>query len=135
MEKESVMPFINVKVAGQPLEESQTTAIQHGITSLMAEVLNKKAPLTAVLVEQVPISGWTVGGAGVPRAAHVDATVSEGTNTSEQKARFIAQANALLRKVLGSDLPLVTYVVIHDVPQDSWGYGGLTQADRAKAPA
>jgi 4-oxalocrotonate tautomerase len=135
MEQESVMPFINVKVAGQPLEESQTTAIQHGITSLMAEVLNKKAPLTAVLVEQVPISGWTVGGAGVPRAAHVDATVSEGTNTSEQKARFIAQTNALLRKVLGSDLPLVTYVVIHDVSQDSWGYGGLTQANRAKAPA
>jgi 4-oxalocrotonate tautomerase len=29
----------------------------------------------------------------------------------------------------------VTYVVIHDVPRDSWGYGGLTQADRAKALA
>jgi 4-oxalocrotonate tautomerase len=134
MEKESVMPFINVKVAGPQLEKTQTTALQQGITSLMAELLNKKAPLTAVLVEQVPVSGWTVGAEAVPRAAHVDATVSEGTNTPEQKARFIDQTNALLRKVLGSDLPLVTYVVIHGVPQDSWGYGGLSQRHRAEAP-
>ena len=33
----------------------------------------------------------------------------------------------------GPDLPEVSYVVIHEVPQDSWGYGGLTQQHRAKA--
>jgi 4-oxalocrotonate tautomerase len=127
------MPFINVKVAGPKLDAAQTVAIQTGITSLMAEVLNKQGPLTAVLVEEVPLSGWTVGAEAVPRAAQVDATISEGTNTPEQKARFIAETNNLLREVLGPDLPVVSYIVIHDVPKNSWGYGGLTQEHRAKA--
>jgi 4-oxalocrotonate tautomerase len=129
------MPFINVKVVGPELDIGQTAAIQQGITSLMAEVLNKQAELTAVLVEQVVHGGWAIGGKVAGYAAHVDATVSEGTNTPEQKARFIAAVNALLRKVLGSGLSAIAYVVVHDVPKDSWGYDGLTQEHRAKARA
>ncbi|HVJ51485.1 MAG TPA: tautomerase family protein [Aliidongia sp.] len=127
------MPFINVKVAGPQLEQAQTAAIQKGITALMAEILRKEAPLTAVLVEPVAASGWSIGAETVSRAAHVDATVSAGTNTAEEKARFIAGVNDLLRDVIGPGLPVVTYTVIHDVPMDSWGYGGLTQAHRARA--
>lgn len=129
------MPFINVKVAGPQLERAQTEQIQKEITALMASVLNKKAPLTAVLVEQVSVAGWSVGAEPVPRAAQVDAIISAGTNTPEQKARFIAGMNSLLRKVFGSDLPNVTYVVIHEVPQDNWGYDGLTQERRANQGA
>jgi 4-oxalocrotonate tautomerase len=126
------MPFINVKVAGRSLDQGQTTAIHKGITTLMAEVLGKVPSLTAVLVEQVPAAGWSVGGEPVALAAQVDAIISAGTNTPEQKARFVAEANALMRSVLGAELPDVTYVVIHDVPKDSWGYGGLTQERRAE---
>jgi 4-oxalocrotonate tautomerase len=125
------MPFIHVKVAGPRLEKAQTTRLQNGITTLMAGILHKKAPLTAVLVEQVDIAGWSVGAEPIPRAAQVDAIISAGTNTPAEKAHFISEANRLLHDVLGPELPNVTYVVIHDVPQDSWGYGGLTQADRA----
>jgi 4-oxalocrotonate tautomerase len=125
------MPFINVRIAG-PLDMAQTDRIQKEITSLMAEVLKKKAPLTAVLVEQVKLAGWTIGAEPVPRAAQVDATITAGTNTPEQKARFIAEVNRMLRDELGPDLPDASYVVIHEVPRDSWGYGGLTQAHRAK---
>jgi 4-oxalocrotonate tautomerase len=126
------MPFVNVRVAGPPLDKALTAKIQKTMTALMANVLDKKAPLTAVLVEQVDVAGWTVGAAPVRRAAQVDAIISAGTNTPTQKARFIAEANNLLRDVLGADLPNVTYVVLHEVPQDSWGYGGLTQDHRAK---
>jgi 4-oxalocrotonate tautomerase len=68
----------------------------------------------------------------VTRAAQIDAIVSAGTNTPEQKTQFIAEANKLLKSVLGPDLSEVTYIVIHDVPKDSWGYNGLTQQSRAK---
>jgi 4-oxalocrotonate tautomerase len=125
------MPFIHVKVAGLKLEKAQTARLQKGITGLMADILHKKAPLTAVLVEQVDIAGWSVGAEPVARAAQIDAIISAGTNTPAEKAHFIAEANRLLHDVLGAELPDVTYVVIHDVPQDSWGYGGLTQAHRA----
>jgi 4-oxalocrotonate tautomerase len=128
------MPFIHVKVAGPQLERVQTTKLQKGITALMANVLGKEAPLTAVLVEQVNLTGWSVGAEPILQAAQVDAIVSAGTNTPEQKARFISEANSLLRDVLGGGLPNVTYVVVHEVPKDSWGYGGLTQAHRAKQP-
>ena len=126
------MPFINVKVAGKPLEQHQVAEIQNRITSLMADVLNKVGPLVGVLVEQVPAAGWSVGAQPVTRAAQVDAIVSAGTNTPEQKARFVAEANKMLQSVLGSDLSEITYVVVHDVPGNSWGYDGLTQEHRAK---
>jgi 4-oxalocrotonate tautomerase len=126
------MPFIHVKVAGPQLEPAQITALQQGVTRLMAEVLHKNAALTAVLVEQVALAGWSVGAEPVAQAAQIDAIISAGTNTPEQKARFIAEAYGLLRRVLGPDLSDVSYVVLHDVPKDSWGFGGLTQAARAK---
>jgi 4-oxalocrotonate tautomerase len=126
------MPFINVKVTGPRLEKSQTVALQKGITALMAEILRKKGPLTAVLVEQVPVEGWSIGGEPVTRAAQLDAYVSAGTNTPEEKSRFVAQAFALLRRVLGPELPEISYVLVHDVPMNSWGYGGLTQECRAQ---
>ena len=126
------MPFINVKVAGEPLEQHQVADIQKGITSLMADVLNKVGPLVGVLVEQVPAAGWSVGAEPITRAAQVDAIVSAGTNTPEQKATFIAETITMLKSILGPDLSEITYVVIHDVPGNSWGYDGLTQEHRAK---
>jgi len=57
-----------------------------------------------------------------------------GTNTPEEKTRFVAEAFALLRKVSGPDLPEVSYVLVHDIPMNSWGYGGRTQESRAQQP-
>lgn len=127
------MPFVSVKVAGS-LDAAQAGRLRQGVTSLMAEVLGKRADLTAVLVEPVA-GGWAVGAEPVVRAAHLDATVTLGTNTAAEKARFVAAAHALLAEVLGPDLPLPTYVVVSEVPGEAWGYGGRTQADRAQARA
>lgn len=129
------MPFIDVKVAGRPLEPQQVAHLQKGVTALMAEVLDKVGPLVGVLVEQVPLAAWSVGGEPVRCAAQVDAIVSAGTNTPEQKARFITETAQLLRSVLGPELSEVCYVVIHEVPKDSWGYDGRTQAQRAQEAA
>lgn len=126
------MPFINVKVAGQPLAQGQVRSIQTGVTALMADILHKVGPLVGVLIEEVPLAGWSVGGEPVACAAQVDAIISAETNTPEEKGRFIAETSRLLKEVLGSGLAVVSYVVVHEVPKDSWGYDGLTQADRAQ---
>lgn len=125
------MPFINIKIAGPDLTLEQTARRHHGVIDLMARVLRKKTELTSVLVEQAPASGWNIGKQALTVAAHLDAKVTAGTNTSEEKVRFIAEANGLLKDVLGSALPVASYVVIDEIPGDSWGYDGLTQADRA----
>ncbi len=126
------MPFINVKVAGPPLDHDQISCIQGRMTALTASVLRKQVAQTTVLVEQVSVAGWSVGAEPVDVAAKVDAIVSAGTNTPEEKARFIAEVNNVLRAVLGSDLPNATHVIIHDVPEESWGYGGLAQVHGAR---
>jgi 4-oxalocrotonate tautomerase len=124
------MPFISIKVAGQTLTPEQVKVLQTQTTSLMAEVLHKKAELTAVSVEQVSPAGWSVGAKAVPVAAHLEATITAGTNSADEKARFIAEAAQMLKSVLGAWLPVATYIVLRDVPADSWGYDGLTQAAR-----
>ncbi len=129
------MPYINVKVAGPQVDEQQVTALQHGTTALIVEALNKKASLAAVVVETVPLANWSIGAAAVPCAAHVDVMVGEGTNTAEQKAQLSSRTHALLQQVLGSELPLATYVVIHGLARDTWGYSGLTQEHRIKVQA
>jgi 4-oxalocrotonate tautomerase len=132
LREEAAMPFIHVKVAGHKLAQDQVRQIQTGITALMADILHKVGPLVGVLVEEAPLAGWSVGGEPVACAAQVDAIISAQTNTPEEKARFIAAASRLLKDVLGSRLADVSYVVIHEVPKDSWGYDGLTQAHRAQ---
>lgn len=126
------MPFVNIKVAGPTLAPEQVQHLQRGATKLMAEVLRKKAELTAVLVEHVPAMSWTVGGKPVSAAAHLDVKVTEGTNTAEEKDQFVGDVMRLLRSVLGADLNPVAYVVIHEVPGSAWGWDGLTQAHRAQ---
>jgi 4-oxalocrotonate tautomerase len=126
------MPFVNVKVAGQRLTQSQIATVQSGITRLMTDILHKVGQLIGVLVEQVPPGAWSVGAEPIACAAHVDAVISAETNTPEEKSRFIAGTMRLLKDVLGQDLADVSYVVIHEVPKDSWGYDGLTQAYRAQ---
>lgn len=127
------MPFINIKIAGPTLTPEQTHHLQQQVTALMAGVLRKNAELTSVLVEQAPVSGWSIGGAPLVVAAHLDAKVTTGTNTAAEKARFIADAHTLLKAVIGPELSVATYVVVHEVSGDAWGYDGLTQAHRAEA--
>ncbi|CAO4144906.1 hypothetical protein LPLAFNJD_LOCUS1810 [Methylorubrum aminovorans] len=124
------MPFVRLTIAGLETGPAIVADLQRGITALMAEVLGKRADLTAVLVEAAPAGGWSVGGAAVAPAAHVEARMTQGTNTAEEKAQFVAAAHDLLVRTLPGPLPLATYVVVQEVPADAWGYGGLTQAAR-----
>ncbi len=125
------MPFVNIKVAGPTLAPEQVQRLQREATRLMADVMRKKHDLTAVLVEQVDGPRWTIGAAPVRAAAHLDVKVTAGTNTADEKRRFVAEVMQLLRSVIGPALDPVCYVVVHEVAADAWGYDGRTQADRA----
>ncbi|MEA2953477.1 MAG: 4-oxalocrotonate tautomerase [Alphaproteobacteria bacterium] len=130
------MPFVSVKIAGEPASPAQKSALQSGLTELMGRVMRKVPALTAVAIEQIPSADWTVGGAAPAsgRAAHVDVKVTEGTNSPAEMARFVKEAHALLKTTLG-ELPEATYVVIHEIPAMVWGYGGLTQEARRQESA
>ncbi|WP_279482973.1 tautomerase family protein [Aureimonas sp. SK2] len=124
------MPFVHIRIAGPPLSPPQVEALQRGATSLLADLLRKKPELTAVLVERCEAGAWSVAGRPVPLAAHFEATITAGTNDEDEKARFVHAAHALLAEIVGAGLPPATYVVIHEVAADAWGYGGRTQLAR-----
>ncbi len=121
------MPFLHLSVSPEP-SRATASAMAEGLTALMAEHLGKKAALTAVLVE--PAQGlWTIGAAAQNAAAHLEATITAGTNTDAAKAAFIAAAMTLLREHL-PDLHVASYVTLRELAATDWGYDGRTQAAR-----
>ncbi len=132
------MPFIHATLGSTDLPESTLIEIRDGLARLIAAHLRKKIAVTSVLVETRasagPVSTWGIGMESPAEGrtpAHVTALITAGTNSAAEKAAFIAAVMNLLRVVLGRGVDETSYVVVQEVPATDWGYGGLTQADRA----
>lgn len=126
------MPFVRISIAGPAPGSETARRLQRETTALMAGILGKQPELTVVRLEAAPAHLWAGGGAPLPdgvRAAQLEAVVTAGTNTAEEKARFVAAAYGLLRETLG-DLGVPTYVMVTETPATDWGYDGRTQAGR-----
>jgi len=126
------MPFIRITVVGPTLAPEQITYLQNETINLMESVLGKVASLTSVLVEQPQAASWTIGRNPARIAVHVNATITADTNSATEKARFIQLTMKLLRNVFGSEL---MYVVVEEIPAESWGYDGRTQESRRQHAA
>ncbi|MBD8553206.1 4-oxalocrotonate tautomerase [Rhizobium sp. CFBP 8762] len=124
------MPFVHIRTMGFHFEQAQVANLQKEAVRLMATILHKKPDLTAVLVDQADSGSWSVGENAVPVAAHLDVKITADTNSVAEKAEFVQQAHALLRASCNRTLPVATYVVIHEIAGDAWGYDGRTQASR-----
>ena len=126
------MPFLNLKVSGS--HGADTTARLAGIlTELTGEGLGKKRELTAVAIEYVPREQWFVGSVTLASKRstgfYLDIKVTEGTNTKDEKVEYIGKVFAALEAVLGKIEP-ASYIVIHEVRADAWGYQGASQEFR-----
>jgi 4-oxalocrotonate tautomerase len=126
------MPYLNLKVAAPASNETSTKAATL-LTELTASVLGKKRELTAIEIEFTDPRSWFIGGAAVEQAGiasfYLDIKVTEGTNTKNEKAEYISRVFAGLEEILGSVAP-ASYIVIHEVHADAWGYQGQTQEFR-----
>lgn len=129
------MPFIRISLAGKQPSAEQIQHLQSETTRLMAEILNKRPEVTVVAVEFVPGSNWSIGGLSLQQSSklgHMEAFITAGTNSEQEKADFIAAAYQMLTSVLGQDCTPV-YVVVIDIDAANWGYDGQTQAARKLA--
>ena len=58
------MPYVNIKVTGgaeAPTAEQKAELIK-GVTELLAKVLNKNPATTVVVIDEVPMDNWGIGG-------------------------------------------------------------------------
>ena len=89
-------------------------------------------------MEDLPVTRWHIGGKPVEQpTALLEISITQGTNTQEEKAAFIQAAFAELQRQLAGDGALATasYVVVRELPASDWGYGGRTQQARKLALA
>lgn len=125
------MPYINIKLGGIQLNDSQRENIQSSMTHLMKTIMKKKAEVTTVQIEETPSRNWSVNSLSQDNSiiSYVDIKITENTNSDEEKAKLIFNTNSLLTKELGS-LAEASYTVIHEIPSGNWGYDGKTQKER-----
>jgi len=127
------MPYIEIRV-GTTLDEQQRQKIYAHTTSLMNSVMGKRRDVTVVHIEESQPGSWatnaTALNAEAPVGAYVDIKVTQGTNSAEEKAQMLHDTVAMLKEVVGT-VQEACYVVIDEIPGDSWGYNGKSQAARA----
>ena len=131
------MPTLQLKIS--PLQNPpRYQSLARALTELTAQLLGKRQEVTAVMIEDLPAAQWFVGGRQVPGpTACLEISITQGTNTAQEKAAFIAAAFAELQSQLGAGQALesASYVIVREVPATDWGYGGQTQAARKLAAA
>jgi 4-oxalocrotonate tautomerase len=131
------MPTLLLKVT--PLQNPERyQALAVALTTLTADILHKRPEVTAVVIDDLPRARWCVGGRTVEGVtALLEIGITAGTNTAEEKARFIGAAYDELQRQLAPDggFELASYVTVRELPATDWGYGGQTQRARQQARA
>ncbi len=126
------MPYLNVKLS-TPESPERSAKVAATLTSLTADILKKKRELTAVEIEYVAPQRWFVGGISLNEqqltSFYLDIKVTEGTNTKDEKSRYVEQVFASIEAIIGP-LATASYVVIQELHADAWGYQGQTQEFR-----
>ena len=127
------MPLITVTVATPHKKVLLKAEIAAEVTRLSSALLGKDPKVTAVIVSRVAPDDWFAGGRSLTDAwlasFWLDIHVTEGTNTKDEKVAFIAAVFESMERLLGP-LHEESYAHVHEVRDDAYGYGGLTQGRR-----
>ena len=127
------MPLITVTLSSPHAEMPAKAALAAEVSRLSSTILNKDPKVTAIIVTTVPPEDWFCGGRSLAEqklaSVWLDIHITDGTNTKDEKAAFIAETYAAFGRLLGP-LHEDSYVHVHDVRDDAYGFGGLTQGRR-----
>ena len=127
------MPLITVSYSTARNTPSLKAEIAAAVSDLTAEILRKDPKVTAVIVKPVDAADWFAGGKSLAEEGlasfWLDVHVSEGTNTKDEKAAYLAALFQRMGELLGP-LHEESYAHVHEVRGDAYGFGGLTQERR-----
>lgn len=56
------MPYVNIQITREGVSAEQKAALIQGATDLLVKVLNKDPATTFVLIDEVDLDNWGVGG-------------------------------------------------------------------------
>jgi 4-oxalocrotonate tautomerase len=132
-EEKPVMPMISIQYASAQPRAGLPGAIAEAVRKLSSEILHKDPAVTAIAIQEIDPANWFVADASLTRhklgAFWLDIRITDGTNTREEKAAFIAAAFAKMNELIGP-LHTESYVHVNEVRGDAYGFGGVTQNER-----
>src|SRR5215467_10187431 len=127
------MPMITVAYATSRSEAGLKAAVAQAAIDLAAQHLRKDPKVTAVKVEAVDPADWFCAGRSLAQSGlagfWLEIRITEGTNTKDEKAAFVAAVFKRMGELLGS-LHEESYVHVQDARADAYGFGGVTQERR-----
>jgi len=127
------MPLITVTYSSSRQSPSLKSDIAAAVSELTAKILRKDPKVTAVIVKSVDAADWFAGGKSlkVQKLASywLDIHVSEGTNTKDEKAAYLAAMFKRMGELLGP-LHHESYLHVDEVKGDAYGFGGLSHERR-----
>ena len=125
------MPMLSLSLT-RSLDDATRLCVARALTDLTAELLHKKPALTALSIRCVAPDHWYVGAEALTPARtglFLETRVSAGTNTKDEKSRYIAEVWHTLEELLGPLEPH-SYIAVLEIDADAWGYEGQTQEVR-----
>jgi 4-oxalocrotonate tautomerase len=126
------VPIINVKLSAKP-NPVLIKQVSETVLDLTTRILRKNRAVTSIALEFVPREHWVIAGRSLAEhnksSFYLDIKVVSGTNTKDEKAAYLAAVYSAFAELLG-DLHEESYVYVHDVAAESYGYGGVTQEYR-----
>lgn len=127
------MPLITVTYCSPQPMPSPKADIAAAVSDLTARILRKDPKVTAIIVTAVDAADWFAGGRSMAEQGlasyWLDIHVTEGTNTKDEKAAYLAAVFKRMGELLGPLHP-ETYLHVDEVRGDAYGFGGLTQERR-----
>jgi 4-oxalocrotonate tautomerase len=127
------MPLITVTYSTSRERPTLKSEIAAAVSELTATILHKDPKVTAIIVKSVDAADWFAGGKSLAEqklaSYWLDVHVSEGTNTKDEKAAYLA---ALFQRMGGLLGPLhnESYAHVDEVKGDAYGFGGPSQERR-----
>jgi 4-oxalocrotonate tautomerase len=127
------MPLITVTYASSRQTPSLKADIASAVSEFTAKILHKDPKVTAIIVKTADAADWFAGGKSLAEqnlaSFWLDIHVTEGTNTKDEKAAYIAAMFKRMGELLGP-LHNESYLHVDEVKGDAYGFGGLTQERR-----
>ncbi len=70
------MPYVNIKVTREGVTPEQKAELIQGVTHLLSEVLDKSPATTFVVIDEVELESWGIG--GLPVEAYRESLKKKG---------------------------------------------------------
>lgn len=56
------MPYVNIKITDEQVSKEEKQRLIQGVTQLLQDVLNKNPQTTVVVIDEVNMDNWGIGG-------------------------------------------------------------------------